>query len=118
MSDRQNSEFVSHEGRCGAKTRRGTVCRQWPVPGRTRCHYHGGRSTGPRTVAGRERIRRANWRHGLYSKEHQRFMQRIHEIRKANVKILERLKHIASVNPRPHATANHIELEHRWALMG
>jgi uncharacterized protein HemY len=38
MSDRQNSEFVNQEGRCGAKTRRGTVCRQWPVPGRTRQH--------------------------------------------------------------------------------
>jgi hypothetical protein len=28
---------------------------------------HGGRSTGPRTAAGRARIGRAQWRHGYYT---------------------------------------------------
>jgi hypothetical protein len=28
-------------------------CRNWAVPGKTRCYLHGGRSTGPRTPAGR-----------------------------------------------------------------
>ena len=28
-------------------------CRRWAVPGKTRCHLHGGRSTGPRTPEGK-----------------------------------------------------------------
>ena len=31
-----------------------------------RCRMHGGKSTGPRTPEGRERSRRANWKHGRY----------------------------------------------------
>jgi hypothetical protein len=30
-------------------------CRRWAVPGKTRCHLHGGRSTGPRTSEGKAR---------------------------------------------------------------
>ena len=32
-----------------------------------RCRMHGGTSTGPRTVEGLERSRKARWRHGYYS---------------------------------------------------
>lgn len=35
--------------RCGAKTRKGTPCRQWAVTGRERCRMHGGRQ--PRGLA-------------------------------------------------------------------
>ncbi|WP_430539508.1 HGGxSTG domain-containing protein [Lysobacter niastensis] len=38
---------------CGARTRAGTPCRTKPIPGRTRCRWHGGRSTGPKTPEGR-----------------------------------------------------------------
>ena len=34
-----------------------------------RCKLHGGKSTGPRTPLGLERSRRANWKHGYYSRE-------------------------------------------------
>ena len=34
-----------------------------------RCGFHGGKSTGPRTLAGLERCRRANLKHGLRSAE-------------------------------------------------
>jgi hypothetical protein len=34
-----------------------------------RCREHGGLSTGPRTVEGLARMRRAKTRHGLYTKE-------------------------------------------------
>ncbi len=54
--------------RCGAKTRKGTSCRQ-PAMKNGRCRLHGGKSTGPRTPEGLERARRANWKHGLYSAE-------------------------------------------------
>ena len=50
---------------CGAKTtRKGTPCQNKSVPGRKRCKFHGGRSTGPKTAEGRERIaeaQRARW---------------------------------------------------------
>jgi hypothetical protein len=34
-----------------------------------RCRMHGGASTGPRTLEGLARSRRARWKHGLYSAE-------------------------------------------------
>jgi len=33
------------------------------------CKLHGGKSTGPRTPEGLERSRRANWKHGHFSRE-------------------------------------------------
>ena len=60
--------------RCLAKTRSGAPCRapaMWSKKaGRyTRCRLHGGASTGPRTPAGLERCRKANWKHGRRSAE-------------------------------------------------
>lgn len=52
--------------RCGAKNRRGTSCR-CPAMANGRCRLHGGLSTGPKTVEGLERIRRAVTKHGRYS---------------------------------------------------
>ena len=52
--------------RCGAKTRAGTPC-QGPAMANGRCRMHGGPSTGPKTPEGRERIRRAAWKHGRRS---------------------------------------------------
>ena len=56
----------SKAARCGAKTRRGAPC-QCPAMGNGRCRLHGGLSTGPKTAAGVERIRRAVTKHGRYS---------------------------------------------------
>lgn len=48
---------------CGAKTtRKGTPCRNKSEPGRRRCKFHGGKSTGPRTPEGRARIAEAQRR--------------------------------------------------------
>ncbi|TNC61408.1 hypothetical protein FHG71_21155 [Rubellimicrobium roseum] len=41
---------------CGAQTRKGHSCRLLSEPGQRRCKFHGGRSAGPRTPEGRERI--------------------------------------------------------------
>jgi hypothetical protein len=42
--------------RCGARVRhRQGFCRKWPVPGKERCRFHGGRSTGPLTEEGKAR---------------------------------------------------------------
>ncbi len=53
--------------RCGAKTRRSTAFSA-PAMANGRCRLHGGPSTGPRTLAGLERSRRARWKHGFYSR--------------------------------------------------
>lgn len=46
---------------CGAKTKHfgGRPCRAQAMPGKTRCKWHGGMSTGPRTPEGKERSRQA-----------------------------------------------------------
>lgn len=48
--------------KCGAQTRKGTPCRARAFPGKTRCKFHGGASTGPKTPEGRERIAEAQRR--------------------------------------------------------
>ncbi len=55
---------------CGAKSKRspGMACRQ-PAMANGRCRLHGGKCRGPRTKQGLEIARRANWKHGYYSKE-------------------------------------------------
>ncbi len=47
---------------CGARTRNGTPCRAKSEPGKSRCRLHGGLSTGPKTVEGRDRIAEAQRR--------------------------------------------------------
>ena len=56
--------------RCLARTRRGSPCQNPAIGGRTRCKLHGGRSTGPKTSAGRARVIAANTKHGRRSKAH------------------------------------------------
>ena len=54
--------------RCGARTRKGVPCLVRVEPGKRRCRFHGGLSTGPRTAEGKARIaaaqrrRWAEWR--------------------------------------------------------
>ena len=57
--------------RCGAKTRAGHPCKNWGMDN-GRCRMHGGKSTGPQTPEGLERIRKASWKHGRYSQQIQR----------------------------------------------
>ena len=78
--------------RCGAKTRAGGCCAQ-PAMKNGRCRLHGGKSTGPRTAEGRERCRRANWRHGLRS------VQAIAERREATAKLRALRRLLAELNP-------------------
>ena len=50
---------------CGAKTRAGGGCQVRAEPGNARCRFHCGKSTGPKTQAGRGRIaeaQRLRWR--------------------------------------------------------
>lgn len=62
--------------RCGARTRSGGACRS-PAMRNGRCRLHGGKSTGPKTQEGLERMRRAKTKHGNYSAETRRLMRLI-----------------------------------------
>jgi hypothetical protein len=50
--------------RCGARTRAGCPCRSPAIHGKLRCRMHGGRSPGPRTPEGRDKVRAAHTIHG------------------------------------------------------
>ena len=53
--------------RCGARRKSdGLPCQQAAMKN-GRCFCHGGASTGPRTLEGLERSRKARWKHGHYS---------------------------------------------------
>lgn len=41
---------------CGAMTRIGAICQNRVVPGKRKCRLHGGKSTGPKTLAGKRRV--------------------------------------------------------------
>ena len=55
--------------RCLAKTRRGTPCQKPAITGKGRCQLHGGRSTGPKTPEGLNRLAVLNTVHGQRTKE-------------------------------------------------
>jgi len=60
--DREAHRAITRRVVCGAKTRKGTPCRCKSEPGKRRCKFHGGKSTGARTPEGIERIREAQRR--------------------------------------------------------
>jgi hypothetical protein len=57
--------------RCGARNRRGLPCLAPAMRGKARCRLHGGHSTGPTTLEGLSRLRKANTKHGRFSVEGQ-----------------------------------------------
>jgi len=56
--------------RCAAKSKRsGEQCKKPAMRGKAVCDFHGGRSTGPKTEAGKSRQRAAVLKTGDYTKE-------------------------------------------------
>ena len=70
---------------CVARTRSGDACRRFGNSKNGRCHLHGGKSTGPRTDEGRQRIAKAHFKHGRRSKSH---LQQKHDL-KAELSAIE-----------------------------
>ena len=64
--------------RCLAKNRKGGFCQCPAMKGRERCQLHGGKSAGPTSAQGRERVRTANLKHGKRSRSH---LSRVKQIR-------------------------------------
>src|SRR5215470_19875434 len=81
---------LSKAKRCGASNRRGGPC-QCPAMPNGRCRLHGGLSTGPKTLEGIERIRRAVTKHGRYSKQAKAEQVRYRELLQACRQTLEDL---------------------------
>ena len=54
--------------RCGAKTRKGTLCWNPAMKGKARCWNHGGKSTGARTAAGLAKLETLHLQHGRFTK--------------------------------------------------
>ncbi len=55
--DENGEPLPTHlRARCGAKNRKGETCQNPVIAGRTRCKYHGGMSTGPKTKEGKAAI--------------------------------------------------------------
>ena len=55
--------------RCGARTTAGGACQRPAVKRTGRCTRHGGKSTGPRTQAGRDKIAALHTKHGRLTKQ-------------------------------------------------
>ena len=54
--------------RCGARTKAGGSCQRPAVKRTGKCNRHGGKSTGPRTQAGRDKIAALHTKHGRTTK--------------------------------------------------
>jgi hypothetical protein len=98
---------LKNQPQCSAHSKRtGLLCKQPRMSGKQVCRFHGGKSTGPRTAQGRQRIREANLRHGRYSKitkEHEAQRKKLKlekEVFRLRDKILEKhLKRIRELEP-------------------
>ncbi len=73
---------------CGARTRAGGRCAQVPMAN-GRCHFHGGKSTGPRTAEGIERLRAINTQHGWYGAEGRRLRKMVRMLREHSKALVE-----------------------------
>ncbi len=73
--------------RCGAKTRHGTPCRTAAMPN-GRCRMHGGKSTGPRTPEGLERLRAARTKHGGRSRATEEALRQMRTLRRTARQLL------------------------------
>ena len=54
--------------RCGARTKSGGMCQRPAVKRTGKCNRHGGKSSGPRTQAGRDKIAALHTKHGKLTK--------------------------------------------------
>ena len=111
--------------RCGARTRRpapapgldpgadpgGHPCRA-PAMLNGRCRMHGGKSTGPRTREGLDRLRAANTRHGAYATSAARrardpadpfYLHSVAEVVNGTRRLLALIRQAAPADPDPAA---------------
>jgi hypothetical protein len=81
---------LSQVPRCGARTRHSSLC-QCPAMANGRCRLHGGLSSGPKTEAGIERIRRTATKHGRYTQAAKQARQRLRTMIRDARELLDRI---------------------------
>ena len=59
LDDDGNALPARDRPQCDARTRSGSLCKNKVIPGKRRCKFHGGLSTGPKTEAGKATIAEA-----------------------------------------------------------
>jgi hypothetical protein len=74
--------------RCGARGRQTPSCQQPAMPN-GRCRLHGGKSTGPRTAEGLERIRAARTTHGMRTAEMERLRGLVRDLKAGAKRLVE-----------------------------
>ena len=76
--------------RCGARTKAGGACQRPAVKRTGRCTRHGGKSAGPKTQAGRDKIAEVHTTHGRTTKAERAKAKRRAEIgQKINAELKE-----------------------------
>lgn len=76
--------------RCGAQTRTGLACAA-PGMANGRCRLHGGKSTGPRTAEGLNRLRAAKTKHGRFSAEMREMRALVRDLKRGTKMLRERV---------------------------
>ncbi len=79
--------------RCCARTKAGGMCQRPAVKRTGKCTRHGGKSTGPRTQAGRDKIAALHTTHGRLTKEKREAAKTRAEVRR---KVRAEIKEIES----------------------
>jgi hypothetical protein len=76
--------------RCGARTKSGGKCQRPAVKRTGRCSRHGGKSTGAKTQAGRDKLAQLHLKDGRYTKEKRETAKKRAEVgRKVRAEIKE-----------------------------
>ncbi len=82
---------------CDATSKRtGNRCLAPAIKGKTKCRFHGGKSTGAKTVEGRAKIAKAHTVHGRET----RAKRKERSIKLAEIRCLEELAHQSGMYPR------------------
>ena len=80
--------------RCTARAKGSqTQCRKPAMQGKTKCRTHGGASTGPKTQAGKDAIRRAHFKHGEQTLE----AKTARSAKDAEMQALEDIMHVMNM---------------------
>ncbi len=80
--------------RCTARAKHSKdQCRKPAMQGKTKCRTHGGASTGPKTLAGKDAIRRAHFNHGEQTLE----AKAARSAKDAELRALEDITHVMSL---------------------
>lgn len=73
---------IPPERRCTARSKRtGLQCQQWAMRGKTKCRFHGGKSSGPRSKQGIDNVKESRTITGGYTLE-QRMAKTLRRVEK------------------------------------